>query len=161
VTTFGLWLLARPYADFRWKLACASALASAGVALAANQLIADLWTRPRPYMAHPALTHLLTAPSPDPSFPSDHAAAAFAIAVAVLAFSRRLGAVMLGLAVAVSLSRVALGAHYPSDVAAGALVGSTAALLVTRFGRPWLLAMVSLLSRLTDPLLAHAWRRLP
>ena len=30
--TFGLWFLARPYGDRRWKLASASALAAAGVA---------------------------------------------------------------------------------------------------------------------------------
>jgi len=46
---------------------------SAILALAIAQVIASLWDRPRPYEAHPDDAHLLLAPSPDPSFPSDHA----------------------------------------------------------------------------------------
>jgi undecaprenyl-diphosphatase len=60
----------------------------------------------------------------DPSFPSGHAAGAFAFAVFVFAFHRRAGVALTGLAGAIALSRVALGVHYPSDVAAGALVGA-------------------------------------
>ena len=109
LATVGLWFLARPYGDARLKLACASGLASAAVALLANQAVAHLWERPRPYVDHAALTHLLSAPSADPSFPSDHAAAAFAIAVAVFAFSRRAGALFLAVATLVGVSRIALG----------------------------------------------------
>ena len=114
-----LWFMARPYGDRRWKLACTSGLAAAAVAMLANQTISHLWERPRPFVTHQALTHLLSAPSPDPSFPSDHAAVAFAIAFGVLAFSRRVGIVFLAAATLIGLSRIALGLHYPSDSAAG------------------------------------------
>ena len=60
----------------------------------------------------------------DPSFPSGHAAGSFAFAAFVFAFHRRAGIVLAGLAVAIALSRVALGVHYPTDVAAGAVVGA-------------------------------------
>jgi undecaprenyl-diphosphatase len=130
-----------------------------------NQAIAHLWDRPRPFADHRALTHLLAAPSPNPSFPSDHAAAAFAIAFAVLAFSRRAGALFLVVATAIGLSRIALGMHYPSDVLAGALVGFGAATLVTTLGSPWIARLVVLVSRATDPLLRPVWawcrRQLP
>ena len=155
LVTVGLWLLARPYGDARWKLASASGLVAAAVAMLTNQAISHLWERPRPFTDHPALTHLLSAPSPDPSFPSDHAAAAFAIAFAVLAFSRRGGAAFLVAATLIALSRIALGMHYPSDVVAGMLVGLGAAMLVTGPGRPWVVRLVVLVSRLTDPLLRH------
>ena len=89
LATVGLWFLARPYGPARWKLASASALVAAAVALLANQAISHLWERPRPFTTHTALTHVLGARTTDPSFPSDHAAAAFAIAFAVFAFSRR------------------------------------------------------------------------
>jgi undecaprenyl-diphosphatase len=102
---------------------------SALLALGIAQLIADLWARPRPYVSHPA-AHLFIAPSHDPSFPSDHATAAFAIAVAILLRHRKAGWVALALAVVVSVSRVAVGTHYPGDVAAGAAVGTAAALLL-------------------------------
>ena len=122
----------------RLKLASVSGLLAAALALGVNQVISHLWDRPRPFAAHAASTHLLSAPSPDPSFPSDHAAAAFAIAFAVFAFWRRGGIAFLATALVIALSRIALGLHYPSDVIAGALVGWTAALVVTRLGRPWL-----------------------
>jgi undecaprenyl-diphosphatase len=160
VATIALWFLARPYGDARWKLACASGLAAAAIAMVTNQAIAQLWERPRPFTAHPALTHLLSAPSPDPSFPSDHAAAAFAIAFAVLAFSGRAGIGFLAAATLIGLSRVALGLHYPSDVLAGMFVGWTAAVLVTRLGRSWIARLVSALSRVSDPLLEPVWDRL-
>jgi membrane-associated phospholipid phosphatase len=157
LATVGLWLLARPYGNPRWKLASSSALVAAAVALAANQAIAHLWSRPRPFSEHPALTHVLAARTTDPSFPSDHAAAAFAIAFAVLAFSRRAGAAFLVGATLIGVSRIALGMHYPSDVLAGALVGFAAAALVTTLGRPWVVRFVALVSRVTDPLLRPVW----
>jgi membrane-associated phospholipid phosphatase len=157
VATAALWLLARPYGNPRWKLACVSALIASAVALAVNQALSHLWERPRPFTDHPHLTHLLTARTTDPSFPSDHAAAAFAIAFAVLAFSRRGAAVFLGLAALIGVSRVALGVHYPTDVLAGALVGFAAALLVTTLGRFWVVRLVVLVSRITDPLLRPVW----
>lgn len=142
-----------------------SGLGAAAIAMATNQAISHLWERPRPFAAHPALTHLLSAPSPDPSFPSDHAAVAFAIAFAVLAFSRRAGILFLAFATLISVSRVALGLHYPSDVVAGLVVGWGAGVLVPRFGGRWIARLVSLLSRISDPLLRPVWdllaRRVP
>jgi undecaprenyl-diphosphatase len=60
----------------------------------------------------------------DASFPSGHAAGSFAFAAFVFATHRRAGFALAGLATLVALSRVALGVHYPSDVTAGALLGS-------------------------------------
>jgi len=42
---------------------------------------------------------------------------------------RRWGGVVVGLAVLLAVGRVAMGVHYPSDVLAGALLGSLSALL--------------------------------
>ena len=116
-----------------------------------NQVVSHLWERPRPFTAHPLATHLLAPMSTDPSFPSDHAAVAFAIAFAVLAFSRRAGAAFLAGAILIAASRVVVGVHYPTDVLAGALVGWTAALVVTRWCAPVLMPLVRLVERVTDP----------
>ena len=159
LATIGLWFLARPYGNPRWKLASASALVAAGVALLANQVISHLWDRPRPFTTHAALTHVLSARTTDPSFPSDHAAAAFAIAFAVYAFSRRGGALFLAAATLIALSRIALGLHYPSDVVAGMLVGLGAAVLVTHAGQMSISRLVALVSRVSDPLLRPVWDR--
>ena len=111
---------------------------SALLALGVAHLIGDLWARPRPYVAHPLAAHLFTSPSADPSFPSDHATAAFAIAVAILVRHRKAGILALAMAVVLSISRVAIGTHYPSDVVGGAALGTLAALVFShpRVRRP-------------------------
>ena len=53
LATVALWLLARPYGNPRWKLACVSALIASAVALAVNQAVSHLWERPRPFTDHP------------------------------------------------------------------------------------------------------------
>jgi undecaprenyl-diphosphatase len=159
LATVALWFLSRPPGVSRWRLASVSALVAAGVAMVANQVVAHVWDRPRPFTTHEAATHLLTAPSPDPSFPSDHAAAAFAIAFCVLAFSRWAGAGFLAAATLIGVSRIALGMHYPSDVLAGTLVGWAAATLVVHLGKPWVVRVTVFVGRVSDPIVAPIWRR--
>lgn len=161
VATLGLWLLGRPGTASRWKLATASALASAGVAMLINQVIGSIWFRERPTAAHPTEAHLFfVAPSGDPSFPSDHAAAAFAIAFAVLFLSRRAGVGFLVAAAAIGLDRVMIGLHYPGDIAAGLVVGLASAGLIHVFCQRPLRKTVALASRVTDPLVRPVWRLL-
>jgi undecaprenyl-diphosphatase len=62
--------------------------------------------------------------------PSGHATTAFAAAVAIALIWPRLRWPMLVYAVIIAASRVALDAHYLSDVIAGAFVGSIGALMV-------------------------------
>ncbi len=122
-------------------------------------MISRLWDRPRPFVAHPGQTLLLAPPSPEPSFPSDHAVAAFAIAFSVLFVVGRIaGAAFLSAAFVVGVTRVFAGLHYPGDVAGGMLVGLLAATIVFYAGRGRWGMLVRPLSRVTDPLLAPAWR---
>ncbi|ACI54467.1 phosphatase PAP2 family protein [Rhizobium leguminosarum] len=100
--------------------------------LAVNQLILLLVHRIRPYDA--GVSYLLIAPSADPSFPSDHATATFAIAAAFLMHGmRRLGIWFFAAALLVTVSRVYIGTHYVSDVLGGALTGIIAAIAVRAF----------------------------
>jgi undecaprenyl-diphosphatase len=117
---------------------------AAALALAVAHGISVLWDRPRPFVAHPDAAHLFIAPSGDPSFPSDHATAAFAIAVSIFLRSRRIGLLALAMAVVLGVGRVAVGAHYPSDVLGGALLGTAAALVL------WLPPIRGRLNRLAD-----------
>jgi undecaprenyl-diphosphatase len=99
------------------------------LALAVAHLITELWARPRPYEAHPGDSHLFIPGSHDPSFPSDHATAAFAIGVALLLRHRKAGWIALAMASVLAVARVAVGTHYPGDVVGGALIGAIAALV--------------------------------
>ncbi|BCG98114.1 undecaprenyl-diphosphatase [Mesorhizobium sp. 131-2-5] len=97
--------------------------------LAINQIILLLVHRIRPYDA--GITHLLIDRSADPSFPSDHATATFAIAAAFFLHGIwRVGFGFLAAAALVTLSRVYVGTHYVSDVLGGALTGVIATLIV-------------------------------
>jgi undecaprenyl-diphosphatase len=112
------------------RRAAVAAGLSAGLALAVGQVISRLVDRPRPFVAHPAAVHEFGRHAADAGFPSDHATAAFAIAVALLLRRPRWGAAALVLAVVLSAGRVAMGIHYPSDVLAGAALGAAAALAI-------------------------------
>lgn len=103
---------------------------SAALALAVAQVISHLWERPRPFVAHPDVAHLFIPGSTDPSFPSDHATAAFAIAVAILLRNRKAGLLALAMAVVLAVARVAVGTHYPGDVVGGAVLGTLCALIL-------------------------------
>jgi hypothetical protein len=96
----------------------------------------------------------LISGSHDPSFPSDHATAAFAIAFGILFVAYRAGLVFLLWATLIALSRVLVGVHYPSDVLASLAVGIGAGYLSARvLMGPVLEPLVRLVGRITDPLL--------
>jgi undecaprenyl-diphosphatase len=158
VAAFALWLLARPGGSRKWKLVSASALASAALALLVNKVISSAWHRDRPFQTH-AVAHLWGPRKTDASFPSDHASAAFGIAVAVLLLDPLTGAAFCVLALLIAIGRVVIGEHYPGDVLAGAAIGTTSAVLVVRLGRPVISFLTRLVERATDPVLAVAWRR--
>jgi undecaprenyl-diphosphatase len=105
------------------------AVLAAGAGLIVAALLARVVDRPRPFVSHPQI-HAFLAHAADPGFPSDHATAAFAIAVVLVV---RLGPrwwPVLVFAAALAVSRVLVGVHYPADVLAGALLGTAAALAV-------------------------------
>jgi undecaprenyl-diphosphatase len=125
-----------------------AALLASGLALGANGLVHLLWQRPRPFVAHPDVVTLLADHARDASFPSDHAAAGFAIAAVLFIAHRRAGALALAFAAVMSFARVFIGAHWPSDVLAGAALGVAAACLVAILLRPAADAIGALVDRI-------------
>ena len=88
----------------------------------------DLYFRPRPFIDHDV--SLLFYQPTDSSFPSNPAAASFAIAAAVWGVNRRVGAVLFLGAGSYGFARVYAGVHYPADVLVAALIGIVVAYLV-------------------------------
>jgi membrane-associated phospholipid phosphatase len=156
VAACALWLFDAPREPGIWRRATAAGLSAAAVGLLANQLIAQFWHRPRPYQDHPLGILPLLSPSHDPSFPSDHATAAFAIAFGILFVARRTGWLFLAWAALIGVSRVLAGMHYPTDVIAGAVVGLGSGFFTARVAMPLLVPLITLVSRATDPLLTAA-----
>jgi undecaprenyl-diphosphatase len=96
--------------------------AATGFATLLSQGLKRSLTRARPDVSIVGFEAL--AANPDRfSFPSGHTAAAFGVAVSWAGEPYGLGPLSLLLAVGIGLSRVYLGAHYPLDVAAGAVLG--------------------------------------
>ncbi|MEZ4530536.1 MAG: phosphatase PAP2 family protein [Thermomicrobiales bacterium] len=142
----GIWFWPRDLAgreDRQWS--CMVAVGATLLSLGINQLIIQVWQRPRPFATHAAL--VLLPRSPDPSFPSDHATFGFAVAVAIVLAQRRIGLLALALATALAFARVYVGEHYLGDVIAGALIGTVSAILVFRM-RPLVLPYLGPILRL-------------
>lgn len=98
-------------------------------AVADQQLVVTTVSEARPYGVYPNIL-VLVARTTDPSFPSDHACVAGAVAAGLLLVNRRLGVTARAAALLMAFSRVYAGAHWVLDVVAGLAPGAVMALVV-------------------------------
>ncbi|NOU92387.1 phosphatase PAP2 family protein [Paenibacillus sp. LMG 31456] len=108
-------------------------LISAAVALGTNSIIGAIYHRDRPFVAHQVIQ--LVNHETSASFPSNHAAAAFAVAVSIWLWRRKGGTVWIVLAALIGFSRIWSGIHYPIDIVGGAIIGGLIAVVIGRLMR--------------------------
>jgi undecaprenyl-diphosphatase len=96
--------------------------AAALVGLAVYKQLKHRLVRERPYISHASI-ELGTAPLDRYSFPSGHTLHAVCLTTIAVTHVPELAVVLLPFSLLVAASRVVLGLHYPTDVAAGALLG--------------------------------------
>lgn len=91
-----------------------------------NIALKNMIARERPCWIDPAVQLLVQVPK-DYSFPSGHSMVSFEGAVSIFMFNRKWGIPALMLAVLIGFSRMYLFVHFPTDVLAGALLGTVIA----------------------------------
>ena len=113
------------------RTAIESVLAIGAASAIVNLGIKPLARRRRPVRADPVQFEARVVPMPESaSFPSGHAASAFAFAYAVGRHQPELAVPIRPLAGGVAYSRVHTGVHYPGDVVIGAILGAGVAAMV-------------------------------
>ena len=85
----------------------------------------------RPFMVDGRATDVLLRPY-DGSFPSEHTALAFALAVTIFLHDKKVGWFFLISAIVVGSARVLANVHYPIDILGGALIGTLVAVIIER-----------------------------
>jgi undecaprenyl-diphosphatase len=113
------------------RLKIINSVAASVVAWALNAAISVIYFRPRPFVGH-EVVNLINKSADSKSFPSDHTAIAFAIAFSVYFFNRKLGVLLLAMAMLVAFGRIYVGVHYPLDIVGGFIVGLGSAIFVKR-----------------------------
>ncbi len=94
-------------------------------AVASASILVEMFLKPIIGRVRPSsdIGALVISPASGYSFPSGHATVSWALAVVLVSVEKMYAPIWFLLAFCISLSRVYLGVHFPSDVVAGAIIG--------------------------------------
>jgi membrane-associated phospholipid phosphatase len=139
----------------QWKDAGWQSLIAHGLAALSANILKHVIGRPRPKFMHAGnLEFSPVSGSGWDSFPSGHAAAAFAVATVLATKFPRARWPILATAVAIAASRVIRGSHYLTDVAGGAALGCVVGMIAAHPWREWRASVGIAVCRMTPFLVA-------
>ncbi len=119
-----------------WR-AAAHMTVTGAVGILVYKLIKTRAVRERPYITHSAI-RCVSAPLDRYSFPSGHTLHAISFTLLIASYFPEWTALSASAAFLIALSRVVLGLHYPTDVAAGAVLGGVLGMASLALGQQWL-----------------------
>jgi len=103
---------------------------SVGISNLIIAVINNFYFRVRPF--NDLDVSLLFYQPTDSSFPANPVAMVFTVAIAIWIVNKRIGWVLIAIAVLFSFARIYSGVFYPSDILAGALIGIFVAVILTK-----------------------------
>lgn len=113
-----------------WRMVVKALGAAISARFIITEIIRFLWYRPRPFVLDQV--NLLISHETSASFPSGHAAFYFGLSTIVYFYNKKLGILFLVSSLLISVSRVFVGVHWPSDIMAGAIIGVFSGWLIMR-----------------------------
>jgi len=114
----------------KWRGIFLAVLAAILARFGVVELIRFFWARPRPFIENNV--NLLINEVSGPAFPSGHATFYFALSFVVYKYNKKAGILFFVASFLISISRVFVGVHWPSDILAGAVIGVFAGWLITK-----------------------------
>lgn len=112
--------------------------ATGAIGVLLYKLVKNHAVRERPYITHSAI-ECASAPLDRYSFPSGHTLHAVCFTLMLATYLPEWGVALAALAALIALSRLVLGLHYPTDVAAGAVLGALLGLGSLMLAPRWLI----------------------
>jgi len=116
-----------------WPMVIKAGIAGIIAWLFIAEIIKFLWVRPRPFVENQV--NLLLSHEADGSFPSGHASFFFALSTVVYLYNKKAGIFFFLASALISISRVFVGIHWPSDILGGAIIGIFVGWLVNKIFR--------------------------
>ncbi len=115
----------------KWKIIAQASIAAILSRLVIANIIRWIFPRVRPFVEN-HITPLISQSASEPSFPSGHAAFYFALAAVVYFYNKKIGILFFAVSFLMSIARVFVGVHWPSDILAGTLIGIISARFVAK-----------------------------
>ena len=128
-----------PYRKQKWEVFWVGFISAAIARFGIAELVRLMYDRERPFQVIKNVHQVIVHESGS-SFPSGHATFFFALAAAVSVYHPKTGIFFFVGAILMGIARVSAGIHWPSDILAGAMIGTVCGLvgpwIYTRFIRP-------------------------